>query len=191
MERLALFCSCLAVVSCSKQGAKEPVNADRIPVYINEVFAASANGPAGHDANRDWLELYNAGTAIPLGSGEWFLTDDRDDLLKFELPGITLGEKGHLRIWCDGKDELKDHANFRLSSKGEWLGLVRVVHGRPDIMDSVQYAPQHGGSSMTTSRCPDGTDVWQTRSPSTPGAPNVAPLHTQKLATTAERAYDH
>lgn len=189
MQRTVLLCFCLAAISCSKQMDQEPMALTDVPIRINEVFAASTQGDAAQDNTGDWLELYNAGPALPLAAGEWFLTDDRDDLLKFELTGVPLDQQGYLRIWCDGK-EGADHANFKLSSKGEWLAVVRVVHGRAAIIDSVHYKAQRGGRGLTASRYPDGAHVWMTRTPGTPGAPNNVPLQEQTLSAADDPSFD-
>ncbi len=175
MERVPLFLLCLTAVSCTKQVDREPGSTTGMSIHINEVFAASLLGENHPDANGDWLELYNAGPAMRLGSGEWFLTDNDEDLLKFELSGITLGEQERVRIWCDGRDGEDDgiHASFRLASKGEWLALVHLLNGRPCIIDSVRYAQQGGADRLSASRYPDGAPSWLTTKP-TPGGPNEA-----------------
>lgn len=170
MERSTLFLLCLSAMACSKQDFL-PAHDASVPVHINEVFAAGKKDDE-QGTNGDWLELYNAGAGLSLEQGAWFLTDDRNDLLKFELPETALAEGAHLRIWCDGADGDGIHAPFRLSSKGEWIALVRQVNGQIAIIDSVHYAPRTR-RSMSTSRFPDGASTWSKTTVATPGATNV------------------
>lgn len=144
-----------------------------VPLHINEVFA-SGSGKQGEDGlpNGDWLELYNAGPAFHSTEGGWFLTDDREDLTKFELPAFELGEQQHLRIWCDAGEGEGIHASFRLSSKGEWLAVVRSLDGELAIVDSVHYAPRISRRA-SISRYPDGASTWETAAMPTPDAPNA------------------
>ncbi len=161
-------------VACTKQEEVFLTQDRSVPIRINEVFA---NGEGKDDEEQekgrgDWLELYNVGGTIVIGPGEWFLTDDRDDPLKYELPTITFGGQEHLRIWCDDGEGAGIHAPFRLSSKGEWLALVRMNKGRPAIVDSLHFAPQTR-ERMSASRYPDGDDRWVKASAPTPGAANL------------------
>jgi|GEM_PF-5793327 len=170
MQRMAIVLLCFLSGACSKQGDNGPLSGSKVALFINEVFPAG-----GKDATSgDWLEIYNADTTIELTSGAWFLTDDPDDLLKFELPGITFVKHSHLRIWCDDTEGAGIHANFRLASKGEWLAVVRSSNGRSIIIDSMRYAPKDCVGGRTTSRFPDGGGTWVARSPATPGSVNGA-----------------
>ena len=97
-------------------------------VVINEFLAENDSGITDEDGARsDWLELRNAGgSAVNLAG--WTLTDDPDAPSKWVLPSVTIEGGGYLLIWASGKDRTpldggELHANFRLSSAGEYLGL--------------------------------------------------------------------
>ena len=63
-------------------------------VVINEVLSHS---PAGGD----WIELYNT-TDNPIPIGGWFLSDDDDDLQKYEIePGLVLASHGYVVFYED------------------------------------------------------------------------------------------
>lgn len=175
VERKAHILLCMALLACSKP--TEPVLEHHSAICINEVMAASSLADERSGGSGDWLELYNGGTTEQLASGEWFVTDDRDDLLKFELPGIALREMEHLRLWCDGNELVMEgvHASFRLASEGEWIALVRLVDGTPCIIDSIRYPPQHADHGLSFGRYPDGTQAWVITAIPTPRAPNEAP----------------
>ena len=75
---------------------------------------------------------------------------------------------GHLLIWCDD-DESQGalHSNFKLSSGGETLALIK-----PDgttIIDYISFGSQTTDQSY--GRIPDGSDEWGFMSP-TPGYSN-------------------
>lgn len=126
-------------------------------IAINEVLAAGSTDVNEFGERSDWLELYNAGTGVLLAEGEWYLTDDRKNLLKFELPTITLEEGEHRLIWCDGLDVVENdiHASFHLAAKGEWLALVHAAEGRACIIDSVSYIPTADDRSRAVGRMPE------------------------------------
>ncbi|MBL7952781.1 MAG: hypothetical protein JNM62_13800 [Flavobacteriales bacterium] len=172
MNRFYFILLCSSTVACTKQDELLPAHDASVPVHINEVFSAGSKKDDGGQGVGDWLELYNAGSPLELEQGAWFLTDDRSDLQKFELPAVRLAEQEHLRIWCDAAEGQGIHAPFRLSSKGEWLALVRLRAGRAAIIDSVRYAPRTR-RHMSTSRYPDGAPTWVKTTVATPGSANA------------------
>ena len=67
----------------------------------------------------DWIELYNP-TDSPISLSGLFLTDNPENITKWECPDVNVPAKGYLLIWADedGADgEL--HANFKISSTSE------------------------------------------------------------------------
>ena len=76
----------------------------------------------------DWIEIYNASEdTIPLKG--WHLTDDFKNYRQWTFPQAQLEPGGFLLVWASGKnrtnwiDDL--HTNFKLSSEGEYLALIR------------------------------------------------------------------
>lgn len=97
-------------------------------VLINEFLASNDNGMRDDDGSReDWIELLNLGP-LQVDLDGWFLTDDASNLTKFRLPSIRLFANEYLLIWASGKNRTNPaaqiHANFALSSNGEYLALV-------------------------------------------------------------------
>ncbi|MCA9265151.1 MAG: CotH kinase family protein, partial [Planctomycetales bacterium] len=87
----------------------------------------------------DWIELYNRGNESVNLDG-WYLTDDSDDLTKWQLPEVELPAGGFLVVSASGLDLKGDtsnlHTNFRLAKSGEYLGLTHpdgttVSHAYP------------------------------------------------------------
>ncbi len=102
-------------------------------VVINEFLASnvSTNGLRDEDGDlEDWVELYNrGGTAVNLGG--WSLTDDPEVADLWVLPAVTLGPGQYLLVFASGKDRSPTnggnlHANFKLSTAGQYLGLFNA-----------------------------------------------------------------
>jgi hypothetical protein len=75
----------------------------------------------------DWIEIYNRGDEAANLVG-WHLTDDADDLSKWTFPDVSVPPGGYLVVFASGKDRADAnelHTNFRLSTSGEYVGLVR------------------------------------------------------------------
>jgi len=76
----------------------------------------------------DWIEIYNpAETTVNLEG--WFLTDDADNLTKWEFPSVEIPARGFLLVFASGEDR-----SDRLSGAGEFLALVEpdgvtIAHG--------------------------------------------------------------
>ena len=117
-----------------------PKGNDKITVAISEFLASNKRtnkDPQGEF--EDWIELFNYGnTEIDL-SGVC-LTDDLDNLSKWEIPSGTLIQAGgYLVIWADedgGSAGL--HANFKLSKGGESI----ILSNSDVVVDKVEFGPQ-------------------------------------------------
>lgn len=89
-------------------------------IIINE--AMSSNTAYTQDAQGDyddWIELYNAsGRQLELCG--WYLSDDRSNLNKYQIPDTSIQPNNYLVIWADedGSDRGL-HANFKISKSGE------------------------------------------------------------------------
>ncbi|MGZ8900282.1 MAG: lamin tail domain-containing protein, partial [Limisphaerales bacterium] len=95
-------------------------------VRINEFVASNNNGFRDEDlAFTDWIELHNFG-AQPVNLDGWFLTDDLDNLTKWEFPPVTIAAGGFLVVHASGKDRITPrlHTNFSLNDGGEFLALL-------------------------------------------------------------------
>lgn len=85
-------------------------------VVINELLAHS------HAINPDWIELYNT-TAATINIGGWFLSDDNDNLKKYEIPSDTLIAAGGYVVFYEDTSFGVDPCGFALSEDGETLYL--------------------------------------------------------------------
>ncbi len=105
----------------------------------------------------DWIEIHNpAGQSVDLSG--WYLTDDADDLRKWQFPdGTLLGRGGYLLVFASGKDRADEelHTSFKLGAEGEYLALIQsdgrtVAHeyapSYPPQFSDVSYGlGPHGG----------------------------------------------
>ena len=87
----------------------------------------------------DWIELRNLSGEGQNLSG-WFLTDDPDELNKWEFPEVTIAPKGYLIVFASDRDFKDDpanlHLNFKLSKGGQYLALVK-----PDMTVAHEFSP--------------------------------------------------
>ena len=96
--------------------------------YISEVLSSNRSIFADEDGDfGDWIELYNPDNAAYDLDGH-YLTDDEDDLEKWQFPEVSIPAKGYLLVFASGKDRTdKDqnlHTSFGVSGNGEFVGLV-------------------------------------------------------------------
>jgi hypothetical protein len=98
-------------------------------VYISEFMASNRDSIEDSDGeSSDWIELFNASdSAVDLDG--WYLSDDRSKLTMWRFPGITIGAGRFMVIFASDKDRRDPddqlHTNFKLTSSGEYLALIR------------------------------------------------------------------
>ncbi|MBK7703148.1 MAG: lamin tail domain-containing protein [bacterium] len=128
-------------------------------VCINEFHTTSAGG--GVD---DWVELYNRGGS-PLDIGGFYLSDNRTDNLKYQIPAGTILGAGQFVSF----DETV--LGFGFSSLGEVIVLT-AADGASGL-DFHDYAAQT--PDVSQGRYPDGAGLWARFAAPTRGATNTAP----------------
>lgn len=126
------------------------------------------------DSEGDWIELYNAGTGDVLLTN-WSLTDDEDQPRKWNFPpGTTIPAGGYVIVMATGYDvgpangTTYLHANFKLDTSGEYLGLV-------DASGAIvsELAPDFPKQSYFHSYARNASGQFEYRDIATPGAPNA------------------
>ncbi|OHB72714.1 MAG: hypothetical protein A2V70_02015 [Planctomycetes bacterium RBG_13_63_9] len=98
---------------------------------ITEFMADNDSTLADGDDNfPDWIEIYNPAD-VPVSLHGWYLTDDADDLEKWEFPQVTIDAGEYLLVFASGQnvDDYVDgqgylHTNFKLDADGGSLALV-------------------------------------------------------------------
>jgi hypothetical protein len=101
-----------------------------LAVVISEFLADNADGITDFAGeHHDWIELVNTGASAVDVAG-WHLTDDALNLTKWEIPSdpsTALAPGEYLTIFASDKDGVYSgelHTNFKLTTAGEYLGLV-------------------------------------------------------------------
>ena len=89
----------------------------------------------------DWIEIENQSPDTMNLQG-WYLTDDINDLTKWEFPSVSLPGGDQILVFASGDDNVDAngsvHTNFRLSGDGEYLALVN-----PDGAVVQEFAPEY------------------------------------------------
>ena len=137
-------------------------------ILINEFLASNltTNRDPEFGELSDWIELYNAGPGTA-NLGGYYVTDDLDEPLKWQIPGRTLiAGGGFLLLWADGRDTGL-HTSFKLSRAGEQLGLYTPEGG---LVDTLTFGAQQ--DDLSYGRLGDGANQWSFFSPPSPGAVN-------------------
>jgi hypothetical protein len=148
-----------------------------LPLVINEFMASNGSSSGISDPQGefdDWIEIHNYGeTAIDVGG--MHLTDNLSSPTAWQFPvdrpaATTIDPNGFLVVWAD--EDITDtpglHADFKLSSNGEEIGLFEV--DGTTLTDSVTFGDQV--SNISYGRWPDGTDDLRFFATATPAAQN-------------------
>ncbi|MEM7537185.1 MAG: lamin tail domain-containing protein [Chloroflexota bacterium] len=149
---------------------------------ISEFMASNSSTLNDEDGDSsDWIELHNPSSLASDLDG-WYLTDDPADLTKWQFPSTLIAADGYMVIFASGKDwsqagaEL--HTNFKLSSSGEYLALVR-----PDGVTVVsEFAPTYPAQYGNVSFGLDANNSLVYFSPATPGVVNGTGVQVYYLA---------
>jgi hypothetical protein len=128
-------------------------------ICINEFHTTSAGG--GVD---DWVELYNRGGS-PLDIGGYYISDNRTDNLKYQIPAGTILGAGQFY----SVDETV--LGFGFSSLGEVIVLTAA--DSTSGLDFYDYTVQT--PDVSEGRFTDGTVPWIRFTTPTRGAANTAP----------------
>lgn len=145
-------------------------------ILLNEIcahtdFSDPINYP-DHDSN-DWIELYNITASIINLNGDWYLSDDIDNLQKWALPDTLIAGSGHVTF-----DEITGFHNplttgFGLDKAGEQALLSFLPGGNEDrVVDCVKFKGQPNNGSL--GRYPDG-DFYSYQLTPTRDNPNTEP----------------
>ena len=131
-------------------------------LVINEIGALNENTATDQfGQSNDWIELYNP-TDFAVSTTGLFLTDTAGNWDKWSMPDAIVEPDSYLIIWADeGGEQGDDHANFQLSSLGEFVGLS--YGDSSTVLDSVSFGLQV--VDISYGRLPNGTGPWQQMEP--------------------------
>ncbi len=143
-------------------------------VVINEILANPTGGAS------DWIELHNT-TDQAIEVGGWFLSDDADDLTKYEIAaGTVLAGHGYLVLREEetfgNADDPGCREPFGLSRDGETLYLHSGDDGvLTGYREQEEFDASEGGVSMGRHLKSTGSFNFVAMSVPTPGAANAQP----------------
>ncbi|MBQ6496813.1 MAG: CotH kinase family protein [Firmicutes bacterium] len=180
----ALLCAALAFIALP---ADQSFAEEREGLCINEVCADEDENGALHKENTvkggyyDWVEIYNCSDEAVF-AGDYYLTDKKKKLTKYNLPPVEIEGYGYLIIFCGDVPAVLEEgeyiADFGISKDGD--ETVYLTDGE-NILDSLDIT--RSKTNKTMSRYPDGGDRVSLTD-ATPCAPNgytlAAPVFSHK-----------
>jgi hypothetical protein len=95
-------------------------------ILINELMSSNSGLIFDEDGSTpDWIELNNFGDT-PLDLGDFFLSDDPDDLQKWQLPSTVLSPDNQFLVFASGKnrDQLPVIWHTIIDYGQEWKYIV-------------------------------------------------------------------
>jgi len=130
-------------------------------VVINELMASNSTIVADQDGEyEDWVELYN-NTSTSMNLNGYYLTDDANDLMKYQFPNVTIDGDGYIIVWLDSDPSQQGlHADFKLSANGEELLLVNA---NLQVVDKVVFGAQT--TDVSYARFPNGIGEFVAKVP--------------------------
>jgi hypothetical protein len=116
------------------------------PLVISEFMASNQQTHLdGFGDYPDWIEIHNPSWATIDLTG-WYLTDDENDLTKWQLPAVSLAAQQFLVFFASGQDGIDPagnwHTNFQLDKNGEYLALVTPDGSTTSHAYASQYPEQ-------------------------------------------------
>lgn len=145
-------------------------------LFINEFMAKNKTGlKDNHGKISDWIEIYNAGNA-PVNIGGYCVSDSVGYPCKCRIPSTrpdstTIAAHGYLVLFADGTPAAGvRHLSFRLSKKGEILGLYRKTGTGTELVDVITFKSQV--KDISYGRVPDGSNNWKYIQTPSPGSSN-------------------
>jgi len=139
-------------------------------LHLNELVSNNDGAYTDEDGDSsDWVELYNSGSEEISLQG-YFISDDDDDLQKWEFPATPLGPMSYKVVFCSSKDRITEplHTNFQVKSSGERLYLS---DSQGNIIDQIEPRPLAEGFSLA--RICAETCYWEIMNSISPGEDNM------------------
>ncbi|MCF8276984.1 MAG: CotH kinase family protein [Flavobacteriales bacterium] len=125
-------------------------------LVLNEVMASNEHTAFDQSGeNDDWIEIHNT-TQFDISTSGLYLTDDMANQDKWAMLNAIVPADGYMVVWADEDSEQgNDHANFKLSSSGEYVGMY---YGDGTLIDEVTFDEQE--TDVSYGRLPNGSGPW-------------------------------
>ena len=122
---------------------------ERLGVVVNEVLAHT-DAPQS-----DSIELFNT-TSVAVNVSGWYLSDEGDDLLKYQIPAGTVIAAGGYVVFDESDFNVTANGFALSSSEGDQVYLSQASAGVfAGLQDAVEFDATFNGESV--GRLPDGT----------------------------------
>ena len=145
-------------------------------LYINELMAKNKTGlKDNHWHLCDWVEIYNAGNT-PVDIGGYCISDSIGFPCKCHIAtnrpdSTTVKPHGYLVLYADGAQKAgATHLSFKISRKGETMGLYKKAGSEMELVDMVTFKSQV--KDISYGRVPDGSGNWKFIQNPSPGSSN-------------------
>lgn len=87
-------------------------------LQLNEVMTKNKSYLNLNDEYHDWVELYNS-SAAPILLSEYYISDDENNLFKYQLPAVFINGNSHFSVICSALNQFISgyyHSNFALKN---------------------------------------------------------------------------
>ncbi|MBI4603305.1 MAG: CotH kinase family protein [Planctomycetes bacterium] len=146
-----------------------------VPAKLNEVLPRPSRAPGSPG---EFVEVYNPSEAA-LDLEGCFLTDTSRNTTRWRIPpGFPVPPKGFRVFYADGSNR-GEHASFKLSNSGEFLGLYGRMEEGNLLIDSMAFRGVRTGESWGAS--PDGSKSFRSWKDPTPGKRNIPKIPEEYL----------
>lgn len=151
MPRIGPLLPLLATVLMPWAASAEP--------FVSELMASNDASLSDEDGDfPDWVEIHNPDPAAVDLTG-WHLTDDPLNPGKWTFPSVSIPPGGFLVVFASDKNRTPTggelHTNFKLTSGGEYLALVK-----PDgLTKASEFAPYPLQQTDVSYGLPQATEV--------------------------------
>ena len=143
-------------------------------VLINEVSCSNrGNFTDSFGENEDWIELLNVGAA-PVDLTGFYLTDNPNNVVKFQIGAVTLNAGQRIMVHCSGRNITlanEIHTNFKLSQTSGDVVMLSGPSGA--FADSVHLANKLTKANHSIGRSIDGASDWKLFTTPTPNNSNT------------------
>ncbi len=152
-------------------------------LFITEFMAKNdANFTNNTGDFYDWIEIHNPAVSNVDLTG-WFLTDKTNDLQKWEFPATNIPPDSYMLVLASGNDKEipgeELHTNFKLSSSGEFLALIKPDGTTISHSYSPAFPPQIADISYGIYGTASNEMYFTSPTPgyaNTPGASDLGPI---------------